>query len=140
MSEEDNKKEIILDKKIKAEEEEEKEEEEVEEEENAEAKGEKEQKSQEGEAEEVEEEEVEVDIQRLAQVGAGILPHLEDGGRRKEHDVRDLLAGDRVRGLGGGGGDERQRQRERQNQCQYLFHGRTSFFLSGNRPLCCSTV
>ena len=63
MSEEDNKKEIILDKKIKAEEEEEKEEEEVEEEENAEAKGEKAQKSQEGEAEEVEEEEVEVEVE-----------------------------------------------------------------------------
>ena len=63
MSEEDNKKEIILDKKIKAEEEEEKEEEEVEEEENAEAKGEKAQKSQEGEAEEFEEEEVEVEVE-----------------------------------------------------------------------------
>ena len=63
MSEEDNKKEIILDKKIKAEEEEEKEEEEVEEEENAQAKGEKAQKSQEGEAEEVEEEEIEVEVE-----------------------------------------------------------------------------
>ena len=68
------------------------------------------------------EEEVEIDIQRLAQVSAGILPHLEDGGRRQQHNVGDLLAGDGVLGLRDGAHGHGQRQHQSQNDSEDLFH------------------
>ena len=87
----------------------------------------------------VAEEKVEIDVQRLAQVGAGILPHLEDGGGRQQHHVSDLLAGDRVLGLRDGARAHGQRQHQSQNDSEDLFHGNppVQFFRAISVPFCC---
>ena len=83
--------------------------------------------------------EVELNIQRGAQVGAGILPHLEDGGGGQQHDIRYLLAGDGIGRFSGGDGQHGQRQHESQNQSYDLFHGKPPIHFWANtvnyRPL-----
>ena len=72
-------------------------------------------------------------VQGLAQVLTGVGPHLENGGRGKQHDVRNFLAGDGVGGLGTCGCQHGQRQHQSEDHSDYFLHGITSYFVpAGN--------
>ena len=77
----------------------------------------------------VAEDDVAVHIQRLAQVDAGIGPHLEDRGGRQQHDVGHLLARDGVGGFSRSGGAHHDRHHQSQNNSENFLHGKPPYFI-----------